>query len=387
MKRTTRRAGAVGAVLLLMSACSHTTPYHRDPVVSPTARPAADTITFSLLLIGDAGEPQPTEPVLDSLRRWTDMAPERTLVVFLGDNVYPEGVTSAREADAAQRLRRQLDAVGEAAALFVPGNHDWANGGAEGHAAIMRQEAFVEPEAAFLPNRGCPGPEVLDLPASGSPVARLVVLDTQWWLHNHEKPTVECAYATPAAVVTGLIDALGTSLPVVVVAHHPLATHGAHGGFFDWRDHLFPATRWDPLRWLWLPLPGVGSLYPLLRWNVFRSDQDLIGGGNRAMREALASAFAARDRPDAGPLVYAAGHDHGLQILEGRHADYVLVSGLGSSTKATGVGHSDDTLFAHEHPGFMALDITAEQIWLSVVEPVGETEEVVVRLPLHRRLR
>ena len=65
----------------------------------------------------------------------------------------------------------------------------------------------------------------------------------------------------------------------------------------------------------------------------------------------------------------------------------MLVSGLGSSTKATGVGHSDDTLFAHEHPGFMALDITAEQIWLSVVEPVGETEEVVVRLPLHRRLR
>lgn len=91
--------------LLRLGAFSHTTPYHRDPVVTPTTPPAPDEITLSILLIGDAGEPQPREPVLDSLRRRTRAAPARTLVVFLGDNTYPEEVALAREADAARRLR------------------------------------------------------------------------------------------------------------------------------------------------------------------------------------------------------------------------------------------------------------------------------------------
>ncbi len=82
------------------------------------------------------------------------------------------------------------------------------------------------------------------------------------------------------------------------------------------------------------------------------------------------------------PSHEVAGHDQWLQILDGRRTDYALVSGLGSSTKATDVGHRDDTLFAHEHPNFMALDITNEMIWLSV----GETETVVTPLPLRRQL-
>ena len=86
--------GLCVAVTLLASAnCSHTTPYRRDRVATPAAPPAGGQVRYRILLIGDAGEPQPVEPVLDSLERWTRTAPERTLVVFLGDNAYPEGVT------------------------------------------------------------------------------------------------------------------------------------------------------------------------------------------------------------------------------------------------------------------------------------------------------
>jgi hypothetical protein len=101
------------AALLAIGACSHTTPYRRGPVATSAATPPVDSqIRYRILLIGDAGEPRPTEPVLDSLLDWSRMAPERTLVVFLGDNAYPKGVTLANQADAERRLRRQLDAVG-----------------------------------------------------------------------------------------------------------------------------------------------------------------------------------------------------------------------------------------------------------------------------------
>lgn len=103
------------------------------------------------------------------------------------------------------------------------------------------------------------------------------------------------------------------------------------------------------------------------------------------MRASLEEALASRAEEVKTPVIYVAGHDHNLQIMEGRVADYVLVSGLGSSSKATPVSHGDGTLFAHEHPGFMSLDFTEEDIWLSVVEPVGGGDQVVLRIPVRRR--
>ena len=333
-----------GVVLALLAtsfntACSHTTPYYGPGITPPPPRRLENQVAYRILLIGDAGEPKPREQVLDSLHRWVLKAPERTLVVFLGDNAYPEGLTPARQRDAQERLLRQLAAVKgtEATALFVPGNHDWANGKADGHAAVLRQEEFVRQFAEFLPRGGCPGPEFLDLPGV-QPVTRLVALDTQWWLHDDAKPTSQCAAGSPVAVIASLKEALATDLPVIVAAHHPLATYGRHGGFFDWRDHLFPQTRVPGLRWFWLPLPGVGSLFPLVHtWN--RSAQDLGSSANRTMRASLEQALASRAEEVKTPVIYVAGHDHNLQIIEGRVADYVLVSGLGSSSKATPVSH------------------------------------------------
>ncbi len=373
-----KRLAWVAATLLVAAACSHTTPYFREAGRMPETPTG---VLFRLLLIGDAGEPQPNEPVLDSLQAWTRAAPADTRVVVLGDNVYPAGIPADDPEEAHRRLRQQLAAAGEADPLFLAGNHDWDREGPDGLQALIRQEEFVTPEAAFLPRAGCPGPVVEPLPKTGSPIARLVVLDTQWWLHEHEKGH-DCPHLTPDAVVDGLTQALDTPLPVVVVAHHPLATHGPHGGFYDWQDHLFPATRLAS--WLWVPLPGVGSLYPLFRWHVIRSDQDLVGTANREMRAALERAFAAAG-PDTGPVIYVAGHEHGLQVMEGTVTDFVLVSGLGSSTKATPVSHGDDTLFAHEHAGFMALDFTSEAIWLSVVEPTDGGDDVVARMRLEPR--
>ena len=321
--------------------------------------PAPEEVASTLLLIGDAGNPAPGgEPVLRALTRTAAAAPERTTVVFLGDNVYPRGIPereSPSRPEAERRLHDQISAVRAAGVhgIFIPGNHDWAHDGAAGWEAVRRQEAVIRSSGGpvvLLPGRGCPGPAVVDVGTR----FRLVLLDTQWWLHRGprpEPPDTSCVPDTESGVADSLRGALRSAgdRVVVVAGHHPLASGGVHGGHFGWKDHLFPLR--NVASWLWVPLPLIGSLYPLARQQGV-SGQDLAGADNRRMREAFSEAF--RPRP---PLVYAAGHEHTLQVFEPERAPYLLVSGAGIFGHEGPVAWRAETRFASSAAGFMRLDV------------------------------
>src|SRR6185295_13557118 len=90
---------------------------------------------------------------------------------------------------------------------------------------------------------------------------------------------------------------------MIVATHHPIRTYGIHGG------HVY----WTPFSWpRWLPL----------------SQEDAAHPRNKAMVRGLKSAF---DPENGQPLLYAAGHEHNLQILrEAERGPYVVVSGSAS---------------------------------------------------------
>jgi Calcineurin-like phosphoesterase len=357
----------------------------RLPYVAPgftAAAPLADTVVQRLILIGDAGEPKEPEPVLDGARTWAEDHRGRTAVVYLGDNVYPRGLIESDRENAERRLVRQIDAFAglDATVVFVPGNHDWNDGDPGGLEAIERQAAFVvQRQARFMPQAGCPGPQFLDLPA-GAPVVRLVAIDTQWWLHRYERGAA-CSPDTPDAVAAALSQAVDTPLPVVVAGHHPLATNGPHGGFHDWRAHIFPFR--NHFRWgYYLALPIVGSLYPMVR-TLSPSRQEVASVANRTMRLAIERAIAAAKRP---PLrIYAAGHEHSLQVLRNPGVDYALVSGSGSSFHQTGLKRAYNTLFAASRPGFMVLDVLKSGVRLSIVDSSGLPDAATRPFMLERR--
>jgi hypothetical protein len=358
MRRGIGRGPGLAALVLLGTAGLAAVPPPQPP-----PRPEPDQVAFTLFLIGDAGHPAENgEPVLISLRRDLGVAGTRAAVAFLGDNLYPAGMPAPDDRERATMERRidaQLDAVRDTGArvLFVPGNHDWQKSGKDGWAAVVRQEQHVEarggPTVSFLPNGGCPGPEVVDV----SDRLRLVALDTQWWLHSHarpEGPSSSCATGSEPEVVAGLRTALAEagSRDSVVLAHHPFVSGGPHGGRFTLRQHLFPFT--DVKHGLWLPLPLVGSIYPASRGSGV-SAQDQSSREYRHMRESLAS--AARDHP---PLAWTGGHEHALQVIESPDWGRVLVSGAGTFDHASAVKDVPGSLYRASRAGYMRLDWLAD---------------------------
>ena len=94
------------------------------------------------------------------------------------------------------------------------------------------------------------------------------------------------------------------------------------------------------------------------------------------MRHGLAAEIRS-----ARPIVYAAGHDHSMQVFEGAEgseAAFFLVSGRGAADKHSLVGHDESTLYAEEVPGFMILDfLSQDRVMLRVIET--ETGDVYAR--------
>jgi hypothetical protein len=406
-----RRARHLAAAALLASACSHATPFRREPF-EPAPPPDPARIAQRLLLIGDAGDPRPdAEPALEALRRQAGLLAERTTVVFLGDNVYERGMPDAAPGSAAEEERRdaerrvdaQIDAATAAGAraIFVPGNHDWDPRGGGRAGRVRNLDAYLTgvrrergADVSLLPRGGCPGPAAVALGAE----LTLLALDTQWLLEalgGRVPDAGDCAQATLSqvqrALEDGLVEAAAQGRWAVVVAHHPLETRGPHGGFSDWRGHLFPFSQagdYVPRALEWLPLPGLGSLLVGLRACCSPSRQDLSSGAYRELRASLGASLGRARRAGAAPLLYAAGHDHGLQLfLGGDGPHYAVVSGLGSSSKATPVGDGERTLFAHSNarrPGFVVVELRVDGgVRLAVVEWTRERpegEEVYSRL-------
>lgn len=365
----------IQAIQLTSAGCSHTKPYYHPeiPDIERGERETEGVLRYRLLLLGDGGTPRPDEPVLKTLSEWAQKDAAKTSIVFLGDNMYPEGMTVRKKHEAATRLTPQLTVVKDAGVhgLFIPGNHDWASGKSEGYSAILAQEKFINDALAgeqnFLPSGGSPGPVALELPKV-NPVVRLIVLDTQWWFHQHEKPE-----KSPETVIEELIALLDTELPVIVVGHHPLQSYGPHGGYFDWKSHFFAGRVLK--KWLWIPTPILGSAYPYARKYFYKFDQDIGSAPYDNLVVQLNRAFSTRKPPPEGTslLIYAAGHEHSLQVLKGDSVDYLLISGAAASRKVTEVLSGENTLFAHQHTGFMAVDFfTDGKVLLCVVEPEGK---------------
>jgi hypothetical protein len=335
----------------LIAACAALTATAACARSHPIGKIAPADIETTLFLIGDAGEQDPriNSPVLDSLSAQAAEAPGRSVIVFLGDNVYPEGIPEegrAEYADARRRLAAQVNAIPrDVRGIFIPGNHDWAAEGPFGLYSVRLEERVINALARgsnvkMLPGNGCPGPAMIDVGR-----LRLVALDTQWWLHEFiVRDSVSNCMTTVGEVTAALrrdVEQVADGRVVIVTGHHPLMTGGQHGGYC-----------------------GMAGVFRRLTGR----SQDILSSQNKTMRDSLASAFKNRK-----PLLYAAGHDHNLQLMKGPEAQYLLVSGAGSPSKTECAVYLRESFYASQHrAGFIRVDILrGKGVLLTAYEYVG----------------
>src|SRR5690606_3836815 len=111
---------------------------------------------------------------------------------------------------------------------------------------------------------------------------------------------------------------------ILLASHHPFYTYGVHGGYYSLKDHLFPLTVLD--KNLWIPLPVIGSLYPLLRSSVFLNPEDMPHPEYQNLINSVSDVI------DGFPnVILVAGHEHGLQFIK-EDGRYQVVSGSGAKS-------------------------------------------------------
>jgi hypothetical protein len=344
------------------------------PAAPPVPVVDANEIEATLLRSGDAGAPAlGGEPVLRALRTVAATNPHQNLVLFLGDNIYPHGLppgSDPQRGEAERRLVAQIEVLTESRArgVFIPGNHDWDTG-AE---AVRRQQRLIDERGQGLatqrPAGACPGPDLLDV----TDEVRLILIDTGWWLYDGPRGSDDCERSEPEDVLAALRGALDEAgqRHVLFVAHHPLDSGGRHGGHFDLLEHIFPLRHAHPN--LWIPLPLLGSIYPVVRMLGFVR-QDLPSDGYQAMIAGLRATFAVHP-----PLAAIAGHEHNLQVLRGAPERYILVSGGGIFGHTSQAHLLENTEYAAKAAGFMRLDILHSgriRLGVLVVDEEGEASE------------
>lgn len=356
------------ASLCAVSCQNDLVPQFKPPVVCRTSAP----VTESLFLIGDVGAPQLpaasdpdpralVDPVLRALaadvaEQVEKLGADRVAVVVLGDNVYPSGLPPVGEEGrewGERVLDAQIAAIGEARGLFTLGNHDWDQGKLRGWARARAQADYIAsrgPNVSLHPGQTCAGPEELNF----GDHLHLVFFDLWAALYQIEHPEGPQQHCSPRAGDGRLRDELDRILGdvgarrTVLVTHPPLLTSGPHGGYFPWREHVFPFRVFD--RSLWIPLPILGSIFPLARM-LGATDTDQMSGPYRNYVESAKSLFEA-----GHPTLVAAGHEHSLQVHVDPLGTFHAVSGAGSVSKVDYVREMRSDLMSLAAPGFMRLD-------------------------------
>lgn len=322
------------------------------PPPPPLPLPDIAGVDRAIFIFGDPGQAlERHHPILPHLQReverWAGALGRDSAVILLnlGDIIYPNGMHSPDDREDfpvdSAIVQDQIDIVSgpnarahDTPLFFLAGNHDWGSEQhEEGVQTIRNLDDFLTahretgPNVRLLPSAGEPGPDVVDVGSN----LRIVFLDTAWWL-------LQTRGALADSMLASVERALRTAgdRHVVLAAHHPYVTAGPHGGELSFLEEL-----------------GIG--YVLKRSGAIL--QDLNSPPYRRLRDGLGDIFRRVGRP----LLYAGGHEHSLQLIEGRNDEeplYNVVSG--SASKLTRVGSTEGLRFRVSLPGYFLLLIRTD---------------------------
>lgn len=223
--------------------------------------------------------------------------------------------------------------------VIVPGDRDWLNSQNQGLENVNALGNLIDSlhmdQVLWTPPNGCPGPKVIKM----SENLILIVINTQWWNHPFDKPTLTdaaCEFSTEEDFFEALEDIIveTNNKNIIVAGHFPLQSSGIYGGRIPLKNHL-------------VPFPLFGSIQSAYRQNI-GSTKDLVNARFKDFRKKLSRLFFNSNTN----LIYLTGHEHNLQIVKDEER-YMINSG--ASGRASNAARMFNTLYNEAHRGLIDL--------------------------------
>jgi hypothetical protein len=327
--------------VFLLQSCATNHPQYgsKPPAVTKDNFENSKSISHTFFLIGDAGMAEENKPssLFSELKDRLIKADSSSTLLFLGDNIYPEGMplkNSIHRKSAEEKLNAQLalSKKFKGKTIFIPGNHDWYNGIEGLHEEEKLVNTYFKNKNAFLPHQSC----ALDCVNINQNVA-LITIDSQWYLEDWNKhPAIneDCDIKTREQFFEELATLINKNQKktTIIAMHHPLVSNGIHGGQFSLRKQLYPFNSK-------IPLPILGSAI-----NFFRK---ISGIDPQDLQSRNYNAFIKRFRTLIGNksnIVVVSGHEHSLQYIDNDNIKQVI-SGSGSKKESARVINKNDFSF------------------------------------------
>lgn len=308
------------------------------------------TIQKRLILIGDAGEINHKQSTL--IHKAAELVKkDSTVVFFLGDNIYPSGMALAgkEKEEGIRSLQAQFEPFRQAntPVYFIAGNHDWNVSRKGGLEKLKAQADYIasldDKDLNFVPKAGTPGP--VRIPISDDFV--VIAYDSEYWLYPyHEEADNLIQQRNLFNQQMADMFLQNEDKTVLVLSHHPMLTYGEHSLSFNWQQHIFPLRKLN--KSLYIPLPIVGSLYPLGRGVFYKSAEDLPSEAYQSLVRDVMDAKAKHKN-----VLFVAGHDHGLQFIETPDITQVV---SGSGSKSSFIRKNKNLKYKFENQGFCIID-------------------------------
>lgn len=277
------------------------------------------------------------------LKKKLDSAAPNSLLLFLGNSA-ASGKKDSLRAQLENSLALTKNFKGKT--LFIPGNHDLRSGITSLKNQEKEVKEFLKNKEAYLPEGGC----AIDKIKINEQLV-IITVNSEWMLADWDRlPGInkKCEIQTREDFYTELRSLLTKyqNQTVILAMHHPVINTGTHGGFTSARMQLYPEVSR-------IPLPGLGSMFNILRSTSGFSSQDISNERYAGFAKRMKNILQGMDN-----VIVVAAHDHNLQYHVMGNIRQIISGSSNTNAPATINEKSD---FSYGKPGFAVLHIREKE--------------------------
>lgn len=288
---------------------------------------------FKVILTGNTADFKNPADIFPIMENYLATKPGPLLWVFNGD-VFPEQMTIEQVAHWKRKANALLDRNPELHMLMNQGDREWLSSGKAGWQRVVALEKALDREKhprfqVFL-GHGCPGPWTVSFP-----MLEVVVINSQWWNHPHEKPKPSSDACTIADTdnfveeLEGILDET-TDKNILLLSHFPVESLGNYGGRFSAASYFSP--------------PLVGNALVGFRQNI-GTTRDISNTRLGPLLYKLNDVLK-----DYGSVILASGQERNQSVVQKDNNFYINSGGIAGGAFTA---HSSKAALASSAAGFV----------------------------------